>query len=74
MFLLKPFPGKHVRNPETKALLNDDGVKVEKIDTYWHRRLQDKDVFIVDPKLQSAFESNQLVVAKPEKQNKNKGV
>lgn len=66
MIFLKPFPGKHVRHPETKQLLTEEGVKVASIDTYWHRRLQDKDVFVSEPQ--------EVTAEKPEPKNKKQGV
>lgn len=34
-----------VRDPITKLIISKDGYEVE-LNTYWRRRLQDKDVFI----------------------------
>lgn len=41
MIHLVPVKGKRVRHPDTKKVIGDEGVHVESITTYWHRRLQD---------------------------------
>lgn len=44
MKILKPAEGRKVRHPQTGAPIAAEGVKVEKITTYWHRRLVAGDV------------------------------
>ena len=44
MIHLVPVENKRVRDPKTKKLLTDSGIKLEILDTYWFRRLKDGDV------------------------------
>lgn len=49
MIRVKPAPGLKVRHPVTKALLPDDGLEVDERETFWVRRLLDRDVIHVEP-------------------------
>lgn len=46
-FVIKPAPGKAVRDPRTMKLLARDGEKKPR-NIYWLRRLKDGDVIEVD--------------------------
>lgn len=45
---VKPAPGLKIRDPELKDLIPDEGRKVSDDDLYWHRRLRDGDVVLVE--------------------------
>jgi hypothetical protein len=42
--IVKPAPGRAVRDPRSMALLTEDGRDVNERDPFWARRLRDKDV------------------------------
>lgn len=44
--LVKPAPGRAVRDPHTMSLLPDDGREVPDDDLFWVRRLRDGDVVV----------------------------
>lgn len=46
---VKPQPGRSVPDPERGGLLAEAGREVSDTSTYWHRRVEDKDVEVVDP-------------------------
>ncbi|TAM50227.1 MAG: DUF2635 domain-containing protein [Paraburkholderia sp.] len=46
--LVKPAPGLKIRDPELKDLIPDEGREVAADDLYWHRRLRDGDVVLVE--------------------------
>ncbi|VVD28472.1 DUF2635 domain-containing protein [Paraburkholderia dioscoreae] len=45
---VKPAPGLKIRDPELKDLIPDEGRNVSADDLYWHRRLRDGDVVLVE--------------------------
>lgn len=45
---VKPAPGLKIRDPELKDLIPDDGREVSADNLYWHRRLRDGDVVLVE--------------------------
>ncbi|MBR7929393.1 DUF2635 domain-containing protein [Burkholderia ambifaria] len=45
---VKPAPGLKIRDPELKDLLPEEGRNVSDDDLYWHRRLRDGDVVVVE--------------------------
>ncbi|MBW9102950.1 DUF2635 domain-containing protein [Paraburkholderia phenoliruptrix] len=45
---VKPAPGLKIRDPQLKDLIPDDGRNVSDDDLYWHRRLRDGDVVLVE--------------------------
>lgn len=47
--LVKPAPGRKVRDPQSKQHIPETGVDVSESDTYWARRLLDGDVVVVKP-------------------------
>lgn len=49
--MVKPAPGRAVRDPVTRQLLPEAGRDVPD-NTFWHRRLRDGDVIAVDDKKQ----------------------
>lgn len=51
---VKPQPGRSVPDPERGGLLAEDGREVPDTSTYWHRRVEDNDVVVVDPDAASA--------------------
>lgn len=42
--LVKPVPGRLVRDPTTKQRIPETGIEVSDTDTFWARRLADGDV------------------------------
>jgi len=46
---VKPAPGLKIRDPDLKDLIPDEGRDVPETD-YWHRRIRDNDVVLVQPK------------------------
>lgn len=46
---VKPQPGRSVPDPERGGLLPAEGREVDDTSTYWHRRVEDNDVILVDP-------------------------
>jgi hypothetical protein len=44
IMLVKPVPGRTVRDPHSMALLPEDGREVPDNDPFWLRRLRDGDV------------------------------
>ena len=50
MLKVIPKPGAHVRDPETKKLLGPEGIKIELMNTYWHRRVKDGTVTVEEIK------------------------
>lgn len=77
MIHLKLAPGRRVRDPKTKKLLDEKGVKIAEMDTYWHRRIVDGDVVVADaeqaPK-PAAIAKAKPQAAKPKEDPKEKGV
>ena len=53
---VKPAPGLKIRDPELKDLIPDDGREVSADDLYWHRRLRDGDVVLVETKAPAAVQ------------------
>lgn len=51
--LIKPAPGKAIRNPASRLLIPETGLEVTEHDTYWARRLADGDVVEVKPTVSS---------------------
>jgi hypothetical protein len=49
MIRVKSAPGLRVRHPVTKVLLPDDGLEIDELETFWVRRLLDRDVVMVEP-------------------------
>lgn len=47
--LIKPAPGKTIRNPASRLLVPETGLEVAEHDTFWIRRLADGDVVEVKP-------------------------
>jgi len=45
---VKPAPGLKIRDPELKDLIPEEGRNVSDDDLYWHRRLRDGDVVLVE--------------------------
>jgi hypothetical protein len=46
---IKPAPGRSVYYERTRILLPVEGAEVpEPLSTHWHRRLNDKDILLVD--------------------------
>jgi hypothetical protein len=50
--LIKPVPGKRVRDPDTKRVIPTEGLEVTE-SPYWVRRIQDGDVVRADGRLPS---------------------
>lgn len=48
MFKIIPKKDLKVINPDTMKRLPEDGVVVPKMNTYWNRRLKDKDITVED--------------------------
>ena len=46
--LVKPAPNRAVPDPERGGLLPEEGRDVDATSTYWHRRIEDNDVVVVD--------------------------
>lgn len=46
--IVKPAPGRAVRDPRSMALLTDEGRDVNERDPFWARRLRDGDVVAAD--------------------------
>jgi hypothetical protein len=44
--IIKPAPGRLVRDPLTKQRIPEAGVEVSDTDTFWARRLADGDVIV----------------------------
>lgn len=49
---VKPNAGLQVRDPALKDFLPEEGREVDDNDFYWHRRLRDKDVILVQPPME----------------------
>jgi hypothetical protein len=47
--LIKPAPGKLIRDPASRLLVPETGLEVAEHDTYWLRRLADGDVVEAKP-------------------------
>lgn len=45
---VKPAPGMTLRDPETYAIVPEEGIEVDDSDLYWFRRLADGDAVKVD--------------------------
>lgn len=45
---VRPKPGMTVRHPQTKQIIPAEGIDVLPTDLYWHRRVQQGDVEVVD--------------------------
>ena len=77
MIHLKPAPGKRVRDPQSKKVLEEKGIKVDAIDTYWFRRIEDGDVVIVEPEKKApapAPKPQAKAEVKSEQKSKEQGV
>lgn len=44
MIHLIPVQGARVRDPQTKKIVGSEGVKISEMNTFWFRRLRDKEV------------------------------
>ena len=56
MIHLIPKDGARVRDPLSKKILDANGIKIPKLDTFWFRRLQDGEV-IEAPQAKAETES-----------------
>lgn len=48
MYKIIPKKDLKVINPDTMKRLPEDGVVISKMNTYWNRRLEDKDITVED--------------------------
>lgn len=55
---VRPKAGMTVRHPQTKQIIPAEGIDVLPTDLYWHRRVQQGDVEVVDDS-QGAAEANE---------------
>lgn len=54
MIKVKPAPGLKVRDPMTMKFIPEEGFVLKKgITTYWARRIQCRDVSVIDPEVTS---------------------
>lgn len=70
---IKPALGLKIRDPQTLALLPEDGKEVEQ-SSFWIRRIQAGDVLLIDDKkpIGEISESNPEFPAEQKKTKKNK--
>lgn len=77
MIVLIPKEGMRVRDPVTKKVLGPEGVRVERITTYWHRRIRDGEVEAKEASKAKPAQKVQAELAKAEPkkpaQQKEKG-
>jgi len=65
MKILVPCPGRTVLCPDSKRIVGPDGIKVNMITTYWHRRIQSGDVVEKEPEISPVPEQKKLKPIQP---------
>ncbi len=68
MIKIIPKEGLKVINPDTMKRVPKDGIVIKKMDTFWKRRLNDKDITIED--LSKKKSSTQISKEKKKEENK----